>query len=238
MASCTIAHQIRFWSKPCSGRLARPVSLAARMRSSHRARRRWRSSRSGSWPRAVLVTNAVKRSPSRSVNRSCAPGCGRSFFTHDHPHPGRPAGQVQHAGGLSHPRAVTDPVVGVISRGHADVGTASIAAAIASVSVNPIDYDSRRPVRWCRNSWVPPAALVRIIVTVLALHTQGGNGGARRGSRTTQRPQVRMLSPLPVSPPPLSPPPAEMPFVNGLVNPSAARRVQRSAQLWRSSMSK
>lgn len=33
------------------------------------------------------------------------------------------------------------------------------------------------------------------------------------------------VSPLPVSPPPLSPPPAEMPFVNGLVNPSAARRV-------------
>src|SRR5271165_6978247 len=68
------------------------------------------------------------------------------------------------------------------------------------------------------------------VVTVLALHTQGGNGGARRGSCTTQRPQVRMLSPLPVSPlpvspPPLSPPPAEMPFVNGLVNPSAARRV-------------
>src|SRR4029450_13419452 len=35
-ASMTIAHQIRFWSKPCRGRLARPVSLATRIRSSLR----------------------------------------------------------------------------------------------------------------------------------------------------------------------------------------------------------
>lgn len=55
-ASCTSAHQIRFWSKSYSGRLARPVCLAARMRSSQRARRRCRNSRSGIWPRVVLVT--------------------------------------------------------------------------------------------------------------------------------------------------------------------------------------
>ena len=74
MASCTNAHQIRFWSNPCRGRLARPVSLATRMRSSQRARRRWRSSRSSSCPRQVLVTNAVSRNPSRSVKRNWAPG--------------------------------------------------------------------------------------------------------------------------------------------------------------------
>jgi hypothetical protein len=103
MASWTMAHQIRLWSKPCSGRLARPVSLAVRMRSSQRARRRCRSSRSGSCPRAVLVANAVSRSPSVSVNRSCAPGWGR-FFAHDDPHALGPPGQIEQAGGLGDPR--------------------------------------------------------------------------------------------------------------------------------------
>jgi hypothetical protein len=42
---------------------------------------RRRSSRSGSCPRMVLVANAVSRRPWRSVNRSCAPGCGRSLRT-------------------------------------------------------------------------------------------------------------------------------------------------------------
>ena len=58
-ASCPIRSQIRFWAKPCRGRLVRPVSLAMRIRSSQRARRRWRSSRSASCPRVVLVTKAV-----------------------------------------------------------------------------------------------------------------------------------------------------------------------------------
>jgi len=47
-ASATMAHQIRFWAKP-SGRFISPVSLAIRIRSSARARRRWRSSKSASW---------------------------------------------------------------------------------------------------------------------------------------------------------------------------------------------
>ncbi len=34
-----------------------------------------------SWRPRVLVMNAVNRSPSASVNRSCAPGCGRSLRT-------------------------------------------------------------------------------------------------------------------------------------------------------------
>ena len=37
-ARLTMAHQIRFWSMSCSGRFFRPVSLAARIRSSQRAR--------------------------------------------------------------------------------------------------------------------------------------------------------------------------------------------------------
>jgi hypothetical protein len=41
------------------------------------ARRRCRSSRSASCPPLVLVAKQVNRCPSMSVNRSCAPGCGR-----------------------------------------------------------------------------------------------------------------------------------------------------------------
>jgi hypothetical protein len=55
----------------------RRLAFAFRIRSSHLPRRRWRSSRSASCP----VAKAVKRCPSMSVNRSCAPGCGRSFRT-------------------------------------------------------------------------------------------------------------------------------------------------------------
>ena len=92
----------------CRGRLRSPVSLAARMRSSARARRRCRSSRSASWrpgpPGAVLVANAVSRCPSTSVSRSCAPGCGRSLRTITRM-PLRPAGQVEQAGDLGDPGA-------------------------------------------------------------------------------------------------------------------------------------
>jgi hypothetical protein len=64
-----------------SGRFRSPVSFAQRIRSSHLARRRWRSSMSASWPFFASVAKAVKRWPSMSVNRSCAPGCGRSLRT-------------------------------------------------------------------------------------------------------------------------------------------------------------
>lgn len=37
------------------------------------------SGRSASSPRVLLVMNAVSRSPSISVNRNCAPGCGFSL---------------------------------------------------------------------------------------------------------------------------------------------------------------
>jgi hypothetical protein len=59
-ASATISHQIWFWSYPCRGRHRRAVSLAQRIRSSHRARRRCRAphlrpvSRRVPWLRTVL----------------------------------------------------------------------------------------------------------------------------------------------------------------------------------------
>lgn len=68
-ARATRAHQIWFCAKACRGRLVRPVCLAARMRSSALARRRCRSSSAASWPRRVLVANAVTRIPSGSVRR-------------------------------------------------------------------------------------------------------------------------------------------------------------------------
>ena len=51
------------FANACSGRLAIPVSLSARMRSSARARSRWRSSSSASRPPRVLVANMVIRQP-------------------------------------------------------------------------------------------------------------------------------------------------------------------------------
>ena len=60
-ASATMAHQIWFWAKSCSGRLASLVSFTARIRPSAWARLRCRNSRSANRPRLVLVTNAVKR---------------------------------------------------------------------------------------------------------------------------------------------------------------------------------
>jgi hypothetical protein len=60
-AIATSSHQIWFCAKPCSGRFRRPVSFAQRMRSSHLARRRWRSSRSASCP--VLASAAKQGDP-------------------------------------------------------------------------------------------------------------------------------------------------------------------------------
>ena len=80
-ARATISHHSWFWAKPLSGRFRSPVSLAHRIRSSHRARCRCRSSRTASWPFLASVAKAVNRCPSMSVNRSCAPGCGRSLRT-------------------------------------------------------------------------------------------------------------------------------------------------------------
>ncbi len=51
------------------------------IRSSQRARNRWRTSRSASVSLVWLVANAVYRMPSRSVIRNCAPGWGISLRT-------------------------------------------------------------------------------------------------------------------------------------------------------------
>lgn len=80
-ASWTISSQSWLLEVWCRGRLRRPVSRAARMRSSARARWRCRSSRAAMAVPVVLVAKQVSRIPSASVNRNWAPGCGRSFRT-------------------------------------------------------------------------------------------------------------------------------------------------------------
>lgn len=60
-----------------SGPCPKPVSLAVRIRSFQRTRRRCRTSKVGRFSISVLVTNAVRRRPSRSAKRSSAPGQGR-----------------------------------------------------------------------------------------------------------------------------------------------------------------
>ena len=74
--------QIRFCAVDFSGRLRRPLSRAARMRSSVRARWRCRNSRAATGRSRVLAAKQVIRMSSASVIRSGAPGggvpCGRS----------------------------------------------------------------------------------------------------------------------------------------------------------------
>lgn len=108
-------HQILFWSNPCRGRLVRPVSLAMRIRSSARAWRRWRSSRSASWPLGVLVSNAVMRYPSTSVKRSLGAGVG-PFAAGNDLHARWPPGQREQVGELGHGGAGADLTLGVVGR--------------------------------------------------------------------------------------------------------------------------
>jgi hypothetical protein len=60
-ARAAISHHSWFLAKSLKGRFRRPVSLAQRIRSSHRARHRCLGSRSGSWPLRASVAKAVSR---------------------------------------------------------------------------------------------------------------------------------------------------------------------------------
>ena len=87
-----IAHQTRFWSRSCRGRLVSPVSFAQWIRSSPRVLRRWRGSRSGSWvpaPPAACATGldrAPKPSPvpGPSLRRGSWPSTAASPGSRDH----------------------------------------------------------------------------------------------------------------------------------------------------------
>ena len=64
----------------------------------------------------------------------------RAFLADDHPHPGRPAGQVEQAGELGDPGAVADLAVGVVGRcPRLGRGPAGSRPAMSSVRVNPTE---------------------------------------------------------------------------------------------------
>ena len=72
----------------------------------------------------------------------------RAFFAHDDPHARRPAGQVEQAGGLGDPRAVTDLPVGVVGGGPGRLGDQIQSCGGGHRSAkNPTEYDRRRAVR-------------------------------------------------------------------------------------------
>ena len=83
------------------GRFIKPGSFEIRIRSSARARRRWRSSRSGSCvsgpPVLVLVANAADPVPVDVGDPQLRGGVG-SFLADDHPHPRWPPGHVHLSG--------------------------------------------------------------------------------------------------------------------------------------------
>ena len=90
------SHQTWFGAKPCSGRLRRPVSLAQRIRSSHRALRRWRSSGS-ELPTLRAGREAANPVPVNVGEPQLRSGV-RALLAGDDPHAGRPTGEVQQAG--------------------------------------------------------------------------------------------------------------------------------------------
>ena len=101
--------------------------------------RRCRSSRSASWPRLVLVAKQVNRCPSMSVNRSCAPGCGRSLRTMTRIPSGQPARSSRPVM-FGDPGAVAD--LAVARRRPASTplrGPCRCASAMSSVMVNPTE---------------------------------------------------------------------------------------------------
>jgi hypothetical protein len=91
------------------------VSFAQRIRSSHRARRRCRSSRSASCPPLLLVAKRV--AVPVDVGEPQLGAGVRAFLADDDPDAAGPGGQVQHAGELGDPRAVADLPAGVVGGG-------------------------------------------------------------------------------------------------------------------------
>jgi hypothetical protein len=97
-----------------------PVSLSSRMRSWTWARWRWRRSIRAISGSVWSVRIAWKRSPSWSVNDSCAPGCGRSRRTISL-RPRGPGGQIDPIGDL-HNLAVLTLAPIRVQRRHPSIG--------------------------------------------------------------------------------------------------------------------
>lgn len=115
-ASITMAVQILFWPKPCRGRLARPVSLAMRMRSSHRlvCGGAARGRAVGSCPAGTGVGRERGDPVAVDVLEPQLRARVRTFLAHDDAHPVGPRAQIEQPGELGDPRPVADLVVRVV----------------------------------------------------------------------------------------------------------------------------
>ena len=117
----------------------------------------------GELPALGVGGEAVNRWPSRSVNRSWAPGCGRSLRTITRIPAGQPVRSSRPVSSATQAPAA-DLAVGVIGRGPGPVGEREDGVAMSSVMVKPTEYCRRRAglVSQATNSWVPPPESVRI----------------------------------------------------------------------------
>src|SRR5512135_3657632 len=132
-----MAHQIWFWVKSCSGRL-----VAGVLRDSAVV--------FGAAPAAVpqlevggLAAGAGggEGGDAHAVtagDRQLRAGVG-TFFAEDDPHAGRPAGQVEQAGGLGDPGAVAGFAVAVVGRLHARAGIVVRRCSVSAGSRNPTE---------------------------------------------------------------------------------------------------
>ena len=72
----------------------------------------------------------------------------RTFPTHDHPHPGRPAGHAEQTGEFGASAPSRTPPSALTAGDHADAGRAVIAARSGSPIDQPSEYSTTRPRRW------------------------------------------------------------------------------------------
>ena len=189
------------------------MSFAFRIRSSHRARRRCRSSRSGELPASGVRRERGEPVAVRVGEPQLRAGVW-SFGADDDPHPVGPTGQVEQPGQFGDPRAVPRLPVGVVCGGPGRCGMVSSFATHVQVRLNPTEYGQRWPVSQVRNSWVPPAPSVRISTFRPGRRPGSVDGSCRqcglgdldvidRGIRCRRCPLRRIIatgSPVPPSP--------------------------------------
>ena len=155
-----------------NGRFCRPVALAARMRSSTRARWRWRSSSRARSRPGWSVTKTWKRWPSWSVKRSWAPGWASSRRQIARVPSGQLCRSTQPVSSTTSAPALTWP-----SGSTAGVQAASGWARIASRRWASIGMP-RVKATWCSRRC--QASLV--LAPALSLRTRTGWSPADRGS--------------------------------------------------------
>jgi hypothetical protein len=149
-AIATCSHQTWFRAKPCRGRLRSPVSLPARMRSSHQARRRWRSSRSANWPRRASVAKQVKRCPADVGEAELCAGVG-AYLADAHPHALRPVTSgtrrlaARQLPAIAH-QPIESPCQGTARKRHGEVGKETPRSSASS---------ARSAVRWLASACIP-----------------------------------------------------------------------------------